>query len=54
MDIIKAFEELHASLMNVSPLLFSYYADLKKQGFSEEQALELTKEAQTLILKGGN
>lgn len=54
MDIIKAFEELHASLMNISPLLFSYFADLKKQGFTDEQALELTKEAQQVILKGGN
>lgn len=53
MDIIKAFEELHANLMNFSPLLYSYYKDLKKQGFTEEQAMELTKETQRALFNGG-
>lgn len=52
-NIIQALEQLQAVLRDLSPVFWSYYADLKKQGFTDEQAFALVRDCQKLAL-GGN
>ncbi len=41
-----------ATLRDVSPMLWTYKEDLKKQGFTEEQAFQLVRDFQKLTLGG--
>lgn len=46
MNILHAIEQMMAALRDVSPMLWSYKEDLKKQGFTEEQAFQLVRDFQ--------
>lgn len=55
MNIVHAFEQLQATLRDLSPVLWSYKENLKKVGFTDEQAFELTRDLQrTMILNSKN
>jgi hypothetical protein len=48
--IIAALEQMQATLRDLSPVLWSYYYNLKQQGFSNEQAFKLTNDFQNIML----
>ena len=50
MNIIQVIEQAQAMLRDFSPLLWSYYEELQKQGFTAEQAFELVKDYQKVTL----
>lgn len=47
---MEAWEQMKAMTRDLSPLLYNYYAELVRLGFSEEQAFELTKDFQLSLL----
>lgn len=49
MDILQQLDQLQAVLRDIAPVLWSYYKNLIDEGFSEEQALELTKDVQSKL-----
>jgi hypothetical protein len=49
-DFLQALEQMQAMLRDLSPVLWSYKENLKKQGFTEEQAMDLAKELQKNII----
>lgn len=51
MDIIQAFEQFEMQLINQAAVLRTYHKELKKQGFTENQAFRLTQEMQQLMFK---
>ena len=51
MDITQQIDQMMAMLRDVSPLLWTYYADLKKQGFTDEQAFTLVRDYQSITFK---
>lgn len=53
MNIIQALEQMQAMLRDLSPVLWSYKEDLKKQGFTEEQAFTLARDYQRIVLGFG-
>lgn len=52
-NIIQALEQMQAMLRDVAPVLWAYYDDLKKQGFTDEQAFALVRDYQKIAF-GGN
>lgn len=53
MDNTHAFDQLEAFTRELSPLLWTYYGRLKKEGFTDEQAFELARDFQKITAKGG-
>ena len=53
MNIFQAFEQYAAFLRDLSPMLWNYKEDLKKQGFTENQAFRMALELQNNITKQG-
>ncbi|WP_193768888.1 hypothetical protein [Metasolibacillus meyeri] len=49
MNIIHAIEQMQAMLRDISPLLWEYKQDLKKQGFTEQQAFDLVRDYQKIM-----
>ena len=49
-NILQALEQTEAMLVNLSPVLWTYKENLKKQGFSEEQAFLLVKDFQNSLI----
>lgn len=54
MHIIQAIEQMQAMLRDISPLLWEYKKDLKKQGFTEQQAYDLVKDYQKILFTQNN
>jgi len=54
MHIIQAIEQMQAMLRDISPLLWEYKKDLKKQGFTEQQAYDLVRDYQKIIFTQSN
>lgn len=50
LSFFQAMEQLQAHLRDLSPVLFSYYVNLHKAGFTEEQAMELVRDFHAIIL----
>jgi hypothetical protein len=48
-NIFQAMEQAAAMFRDVAPVMWAYYSNLMKQGFTSEQAFELTKEMQKTI-----
>jgi len=46
MDFLAQLDQLKALLRDISPVLWGYYFELKKQGFTDEQAFQLTRDFQ--------
>lgn len=53
MDNTHAFDQPEAFTRELSPLLWTYYSRLKKEGFTDEQAFELARDFQKITAKGG-
>ena len=53
MDITQQIDQMSAMLRDISPMLWTYYADLKKQGFDDKQAFALVRDYQNITFKGG-
>lgn len=53
MNIFQAFEQIQEMLKDLSPVLWSYKENLKKQGFTEEQAFQLTRDYQRTVFENG-
>lgn len=51
MDAFHAWEQLHAHLMNLGPTVYSYYEELRRQGFNDEQALQLAIACQKSLIE---
>lgn len=49
MHILQAIEQLQATLRDVSPMLWSYKCDLKKEGFTDKEAFELVRDYQKIM-----
>ena len=54
MNILQALEQMQAMLRDVSPVLWEYKQDLKKQGFTEQQAYELVRDYQKIVFTQSN
>lgn len=52
MDIVQQMEQMSAFLRDFSVTLYAYYEDLKKQGFTDEQAFALTRDYQNSTIAG--
>lgn len=50
MDIIQQMEQMSAFLRDFSGALYTFYEDLKKQGFTDEQAFMLTRDYQKTMI----
>ena len=46
----EAWNEMKAMTRDLSPILYNYYAELVRLGFTEEQAFEITKDFQLSLL----
>lgn len=53
MDITQQLDQMMAMLRDFSPVLWTYYSDLKKQGFSDDQAFILVRDYQRTTMSGG-
>lgn len=53
MNILQQLEQIQAMLRDLSPVLWSYKKNLKKQGFTENQAFRLTLEYQRILFDKG-
>lgn len=51
-DIIQMFEQLSATLRDNATTLWLYYNDLKKEGFTDEQAFTLVRDFQHTMFGG--
>jgi len=49
MNILQQLEQLNAMLRDVSPILWDYKAQLKKEGFTEQQAFDLVRDYQKIL-----
>ena len=54
MHIIQAIEQMQAMLRDVSPLLWDYKANLKKEGFTDKEAFELVRDYQKIMFSQPN
>lgn len=54
MDIIHAFEQAQAFLKDMPPLLMNYKKELKKQGFTDEEAFTLVRDYQKTLFTHAN
>lgn len=50
MNTQEAWEEMKGMTRDLAPILYSYYGELVRLGFSEEQAFEITKDFQLSLL----
>ena len=50
MNILHQLEQIQALLRDVAPVLYSYKEHLKKQGFTEQQAYNLVRDYQQILL----
>lgn len=50
MDPIHEMEQLSAALSDIAILLFQYKQDLVKQKFTEQQAFQLVRDYQMILL----
>jgi len=50
MNLIHALDQMQAALRDLAPVLYSYYDNLKKQGFTSKQALTIVIELQRSLL----
>lgn len=50
MDFLQALDQVQAMLRDLSPVLWSYKENLKKQGFTDEQAFQLVRDFQITML----
>lgn len=46
MNIFQQLEQLQATFRDLSPVLWSYHSRLMEQGFTREEAFQLTRDAQ--------
>ena len=53
MDATHAFDQLEATTRDLSPLMWIYYERLKKEGFSDAQALYLVRDFQNILFRAG-
>lgn len=53
MNFIHQLEQMQAMLRDLAPVLWSYKENLKKQGFTENQAFRMTLEYQNTIFDKG-
>lgn len=53
MNLTQQIDQIMAMLRDFSPLLWEYYSDLKKQGFTDEQAFAIVRDYHKLTI-GGN
>ena len=51
MDFLAALDQMQSMLKDLSPVLWKYYQALVKQGFTEVQAFELTKDMQNNLTR---
>ncbi|WP_421663610.1 hypothetical protein [Lysinibacillus telephonicus] len=51
MNILHALEQIQAMLRDLSPVLWDYKEELKKQGFTENQAFTLARDYQRILLE---
>ncbi|MGH2319377.1 hypothetical protein ACRC6Q_16680 [Planococcus sp. SE5232] len=51
MDVVQQWEQLLSHLMNLGPTVYSYYEELKRQGFTEEQAMQLAVACQKSLIE---
>lgn len=49
MNILQQLEQMQAMLRDLAPVLYSYKENLKKQGFTEDQAYTLVRDYQMTI-----
>ena len=54
MHILQALEQMQAMLRDISPVLWDYKQELKKQGFTEAQAFELVRDFQKTTFAQNN
>ena len=54
MNIFQALEQMEAMLLDFSPVLWTYKQDLKKQGFTEQQAFDLARDYQKIMFTQNN
>lgn len=54
MNIFQALEQMQAMLRDVSPVLWTYKQDLEKQGFTEDQAIDLVRDYQKIMFTQHN
>ncbi|MEK4247119.1 hypothetical protein MKZ20_17620 [Psychrobacillus sp. FSL K6-2684] len=54
MDPIHELEQLSAGLADIAILLFQYKQDLVKQKFTEQQAFQLVRDYQMILLNNKN
>lgn len=54
MDILHAIDQIQAMLRDLSPVLWSYKENLKKQGFTDEEAFALVRDFQMLLWNNAN
>ncbi|MRX54825.1 hypothetical protein GJU41_12655 [Bacillus idriensis] len=53
MNFFQQMEQLQATLRDIAPVMWSYYNNLLKQGFSKDQAFTLTVEMQKALMNSG-
>lgn len=46
-------DQIGAMFEDMAPMLFQFYSALLKQGFTEQQALQLTETALTVLIERG-
>lgn len=50
MDINHKLDQVQAFLRDVAPVLWTYFLELKQQGFTDDQALLLVEKVQERLL----
>lgn len=53
MNLFQALEQMDAFLRDFSPVLWAYKQNLLKQGFTEEESMQLVINYQESVIKGG-
>lgn len=51
MSLFEQLEQFQSALRDIAPILHSYYFNLIRRGFSEQQAFDLTKDMQRMIFR---
>lgn len=53
MNPLQAFAQMVTALNELAPIINTYYKALIAEGFTKQQAFELTKAFQEFIIRGG-